>query len=111
MKFKDIPAGKWFTDCSGRRMIKMQPRNGYCEFMYFSYGVAAIAGTPDALTIQSIPVIEDISCIMENTGLVRAHKDIGTQKITICGFNAVDDTGVMCRCPLDLDFRLESIAG
>jgi len=108
MKFEDIPAQRWFQDGSGRRMIKMQRTNGAVIFHYLSYA------TPKDLGCERISLAANRASITntyfhENTQECSFSRELNKNDIRFSGFNAVDDKGQICRCPLDVEFYVEEV--
>jgi hypothetical protein len=108
MKFRDIPAGQWFQDDCGRRMVKLQQSNGAVDFHYTSFRLPKDYGCERApLSVQRLPMVNEY--MHDNTMLpsfVRANES-NSVNVQFNGFNAIDEGGYICRCPLDVEFYVE----
>lgn len=110
MKFRDIPPGQWFYDDSGRRMVKMQQTNGMSDFHYLS-GVIKKESSDDTVSLTRVAAAQ-VSTNPHDPMKLRLHQNtqcISFERngITFQGFNAVDEFGTICRCPMDVEFNIE----
>lgn len=106
MKFRDIPQHRWFQDGGGRRMIKMQESNGACNFHYLGYAIPKTFGCENAALSACMGELEQ-GFMRENTNQPVFVRSVNGERVIFNGFNAVDDKGIMCRCPLDVEFYVE----
>lgn len=108
-EFKDINQGQWFQDSGGRRMVKLQETNG-CVYRHY------VSFSTEHDIVDDIGGIEPWkkSCLdkADGSGLISLGRGRGimgrlNDKYYVNSFNAVDEKGIFCQCPEDVEFYVE----